>query len=264
MDEIERAVLRTVEYARRFGATINRKEAEDRIIGGEIWPSKKIRFEIEKRIDTSQGANPIWLKEKLKLAEDLSKRLASQFKDILLIGITGSVAAGHPNSGDDIDLMVVTENNRLWLTRFLVWLWLKWKRYPCRKPGQAQKKNEFCFNLWMESDCLEVPDSKKNLRSAVDLIVMRPMFIRSDTYARFLLANRWVDKYVINGYRKLISKHKSINSLKEKSGGVFSLTNRILYKLQYWYMKSKITTEIVEPGRAYFHPETNKVYNKER
>lgn len=264
MDEIETAILRTIEYARQFGSTISRREAEERLIGGIVWNIKEVRKKIESQISSNQDFNPVWLSKKVELAREMSEKLVEQFSDILMIGITGSVATGHPKKGDDIDLMVVTKNNRLWLTRLIVWLWLKWNRYPCRKPGQVQKENEFCFNLWMEADCLEVPDSKKNLRTAVDLILMKPVINKLGTYERFLSANKWVEKYVINGYRRLIKHNRSFAEIKEKPNIIFYLINRILYKWQYWYMKSKITTEIVETGRAYFHPETNKVYNKER
>ena len=42
-----------------------------------------------------------------------------------MIAITGSVANYDAEENDDIDLLIVTEKNRLWITRGFVFLILK-------------------------------------------------------------------------------------------------------------------------------------------
>jgi hypothetical protein len=79
---------------------------------------------------------------------------------VKFIGITGSVAAGTVKEEDDIDVIIVVKNHRLWLYRLLVWLRNFGNGLIGRQSllhpysGQAAK-NKICMSLMVEERALE-------------------------------------------------------------------------------------------------------------
>ena len=157
------AIERTVQYGRKFGVEYGYKEIRERLISSKKYSDKKITVKLQelKLADFKRTDREI-LRNKVEKAERLGKRLAEKFQNILLVGITGSVAAGYPKRGEDIDLMVITKNNCLWLTRLGAKTWTWFNRIPERRYGAEQKKDDFCFNLWLEDCSLELPVYRQN------------------------------------------------------------------------------------------------------
>jgi len=71
---------------------------------------------------------------------------------------------------------------------------------PHRKYGKPERKDEFCFNMWLDEVALELPKNRQNLRNAVDMILMKKVFDKNDTYLKFLKANKWAKKFVATPY----------------------------------------------------------------
>jgi predicted nucleotidyltransferase len=194
------------------------------------------------------------LEEKNKKAEELVNKISRNFKDILFLGITGSVAAGYPKKNNDIDLIIITKINKLWIIRLKLRFFIMVNKIPHRKFGKKEKTDEFCFNLWLDEESLELGKEKQNLKNAVDLILMKPLINRSKTYEKFILANDWAKKYVATGY-----------SLKKPSPGVNRgisldredlleiIINWLMFWMQFLYMKRKIKNEKVGLHEAFFH-----------
>jgi hypothetical protein len=185
--------------------------------------------------------------------------LKKKFPDILMVGITGSVAAGYPKDKEDIDLMVITKNGSLWLNRLKIKMWLWVNNIPQRGYGDKEEKNDFCFNLWLEEESLKLPENRKNLKNAMDLVLMKVMFDKNKTYERFVRENEWVKKYVATEYNKIVSNFKPLNVVrKQKIYLPKKVFNQVAYRLQYIYMKNKLTEETVDLKRAFFHPKSRK------
>lgn len=240
------SISNTLKYGKQYGVTYSRKEVFFRLISNQTKALKEIpetKGVVSKRSD----------KHKLALAKILAKRLAKRFKFIKMIGVTGSVAAGYPKKEDDIDLMVITGINRLWIYRLGIRIWIWLNKIPHRKYDREQNPDEFCFNLWLETDSLSLPRPKQNLKNAMDLILMKPVINREKTYEKFIEANSWAAKYVANGYRKIQSKR--VRNKKDKFCLICYLANRLAFYGQYWYMRGKFKGELVDIKRAFFHPE---------
>lgn len=175
------------------------------------------------------------------------------FPFIRLIALTGSVAANNTKKDDDLDLLVITEANCLWLTRpfLLLLLSLVFNR---RHPGDNALKttNAFCPNLWLDTQSLSVPKNRRNLYTAHEVLQVKPLFDRGQTYQKFLKSNSWTGKYLANAYHEL--SHEKVN---QKNTNIifllFAPLNYFLYLLQYLYMFPKKTTESVSLHSAYFH-----------
>ena len=257
---LKQAILATFEYGKGFGVKYSLDDIKQRLIGEKVYQDDKIETECRNIIDINQtDIKPIWEKEKIKKAEYLAKTIGKRNHFILFIGITGSVAAGYPDKEADIDLMIVTQKDTLWLTR----LWLRWwvwkNNIPHRKFGAKEKNNEFCFNLWLEEDSLKIPKQRQNLRNAMDLVLIRPVWDSQEVYKRLVWQNPWVSKFVATGYQKVLSEvgTSKNNYINIKTSLGTSFLNRICYLGQYWYMKRKVNNELIDIKRAFFHPVTN-------
>lgn len=251
---MKQAIKATFDYAAKYGGKLTTKQLRERLIsdkkyGGEVISHWSLvtgcKFEPEE--------SKIFRK-KLERARDLVGKLKI-FEDILMVGVTGSVAAGWPKNEADIDLLIVCKSNTLWLTRLRLMTWAKINKITLRRFNINEKGNEFCFNIWIDGGALEIPKNKQNLRSAMDLVMMIPLLDRENTYQKFLVANDWAKRWVATGYELKKSKVQNLKSKSEKTIKIIMLINWVAFWGQYWYMKPKMKREIVDLRRAYFHPE---------
>jgi len=95
--------------------------------------------------------------------------------------------------GDDIDLMIVTSPQRLWLTRGLVVVFLLLTG-QYRRPEKI--KDKVCPNLMFSEEVLEFPDH--DLFTAHEIVQMLPIYDRLNTYQKFLQANSWIKDFLPN------------------------------------------------------------------
>jgi hypothetical protein len=201
-------------------------------------------------------------KTKLKKAHKMVRWLRL-IPTIQMIGVTGALAMQNTAKNDDIDLMFVVSPRRLWLSRGLIVLSLRlFGRY--RRPGKI--KDRFCPNLYLDEKHLALPAGERNLFTAHEVAQVKCLWDKGSTYQRFLHENEWVLGYLPNAFSQYQkSKIKNQDVIKESKFCIlfchFAFCTLILdffeklaYKLQLIYMRSKRTREIVESGRAFFHP----------
>lgn len=165
------------------------------------------------------------------------------------IFVTGSLAMNNCKKNDDIDFMVVTEANTLWIVRFLAnIIFLKNRRYP----NQKQSPDKICINLWLDTNNLKIKD--QSLYHAHEILQAKCIFDCGNVQYQFLKQNSWVKEYLPTVYLSLL-KLPSPKLRRGTEGEVFfKIVNYILFVLQYLYMKSKMTSERVGLGYAFFHP----------
>jgi hypothetical protein len=242
-------ILKTIEYAKSFGCTLNEKQIWERLVGPTI----------HKNLPTSKQQHPLTKEKfntkKLKKAKTLALLLSNKFKNILFIGVTGSVATGFPKKNDDIDLLVIVKNNTLWITRFWVRVFVTLSKIPHRKFGKKEKKDEFCFNIWLDESVLKLPKNKQNLRNAVDLVLMKKIFDQNNTYFKFIKANGWAKKYVATPYFNLNFSLAALNLplhpySKKKGNNFFYIINTLFFIPQYIFMLFKFKRQKVNIHKA--------------
>jgi len=190
---------------------------------------------------------------KIKLAEELVRKHLFRFKNILFIGVSGSVAVGQAKKNDDIDLLIITKKNKLWLTRFLISLYIRWQKIPHRQVGRKEKEDEFCLNMWLDGNNLKLPKYKQSQQSANDLIWLIPLLNKQHIYEKLLVQNSWAKKLVGKKYNQKIKKIKRYKSRQNKVFDWLAGLNWLLFELQYLYMKPKMRGEKVGLGYAFFH-----------
>lgn len=260
MTNLEQSIKKTISYAKKFGAKLNRRQLEKRLISNKVYSRKEINDfliecpEIGKKIKSNNNFNDYY-KTKLEKALALSKLIEQEFNSIIFLGITGSVAAENSKNKDDIDLLIITKKNQLWLTRLKLRWFIYQNKIPHRKYGSAENKDQFCFNLWLDENSLELPINRQNLKNAVDLILLKPMINKNKTYERFLLANSWVKQWVATGYYQIIKPSgPKFRTISLKKGDLFNYClNFLVFVPQFLYMRPKIRNEEIGLKKAFFH-----------
>lgn len=191
----------------------------------------------------------------------IAKRVGEQLKKfpfIAAVFITGALAMNYCPKNDDIDLMLVTYPNTLWITRFFVNLYL-WRLR--RFPGQTSAPDKICPNLWLDIKNLKL--KTKNLYIAHEILQAKVLWDRASIHAQFLHANSWVKKYLPVAYTENLRVTPWVASdaqgvtLFEKLSILFWPLNLVFFVVQYLYMKPKMTSEKVSLHSAFFHPTKN-------
>ncbi|MBI2008059.1 nucleotidyltransferase domain-containing protein [Candidatus Amesbacteria bacterium] len=177
----------------------------------------------------------------------------SKIKFIEAIFVTGSLAMSNCTPEADIDLMIITSPATLWLTRILVYLSLRSLR---RKPQVISAPDKICDNLYLDMRHLSI--SPPDLYRAHEVLQAKCLFDRGGVYHKFLLSNSWVEKYLPVAYRETLQKipvnmiHNSLFIIQF----ILWPLNLLAFVLQFAYMRSKMTTERVGLGYAFFHPQS--------
>ena len=165
---------------------------------------------------------------------------------ILGIYLTGSLAVKNSDEGDDLDLLIVTDNHRLWTTRCLLTLYCELLGLR-RRPDTQAVAGKVCLNLYLTPKAFALPESKRSLYTAYELIQVLPLSDPHGLYGNLLEANGWVHKYLPN---VPFPEGATILPRFNRLGNLETL----LYRFQTWYMQGKRTTEYVTHDVAFFHP----------
>lgn len=197
-------------------------------------------------------------------------RLVSFIPFITGIAVTGSVAVGNARSVDDIDFMIITQKNRLWITRLCVWLLVSWvgKRRAYSHLSEdtpiekTKQKNSWCLNLWLEETALQMPVKSRSIYEAYEVVQAVWLYERGEVKKRFLLLNKWAAKFMLNYWKTSVKTPVQIKRqvlLKiPLVTQLLDFCNYLFYLLEYSYMKSRITREKVSLRFAFFHPRDTK------
>lgn len=152
-----------------------------------FWFLKGREHNIERRAQLTHASV-----EKLQRARKFA-RLLQIVPGVRFIGVTGSLAMSSAVPEDDIDLLVIAAQNRLWLTRALVLSALM--AWGVKRPddGRAEYPNLICANIFLSEADLHIPD--ENLFIAHEICQMLPL-LGEKTYHDFLNANTWVKNFL--------------------------------------------------------------------
>ena len=124
---------------------------------------------------------------RLKEIEQLGQSLA-QIPWVEAAAITGSAAMANAAETADLDILVITTSQRLWLTRILVLFLTIW----FQKRGSAG----WCFNLWLEPTELALPSQKQGIYEAYELWQCQWFFDRANWQKAWLEQNAWSRQFL--------------------------------------------------------------------
>ncbi|MBI2405910.1 nucleotidyltransferase domain-containing protein [Candidatus Microgenomates bacterium] len=178
----------------------------------------------------------------------------SRIPTVRFVGITGSLAMGNADKESDIDLFIITSRGTLWVTRLLVRVVSLLSGIRLRRIGESEHKDTLCLNMWTDEANLSIPQDIHNIYTAHEVLQVVPLINKNQTFEKFLAANFWVEKYWVNTARFMNSKKNLKSYFLNLILKFLVVLEPLAYRLQLWHMKSRRTRELIEPGRAFFHP----------
>lgn len=122
--------------------------------------------------------------------------LIALFPQIKLVGLSGSASMANAKKDDDIDLFVITAQNRLWTGRLISVLLAN--LFGRRKFNDRHTADKLCLNLFFDEKDLAIKAKKRTLYVAHEVLQMKPIIDKDSTHKRFIKANRWVFRFFPN------------------------------------------------------------------
>jgi hypothetical protein len=189
---------------------------------------------------------------KFNLAQNIYKKLESiawVFEGIPFIkyvGVTGTLASYNFDfEKDDIDLFFICSKNRLWITRFIVVLILKFLNLYV---NNLSPKLKICPNLYISEDRMEWKPDKRTLYVAHEIIMMQPLVNKENFYFKFLAANVWIKDFLPN------FEFSNISEPSEYTFGItiLDLVESFLMYFQKLMMKVRYGSEILDKDFIHF------------
>ena len=166
------------------------------------------------------------------------------------VAITGSVAVLQAKADDDVDLLIVTAKNRLWITRVVIIAFAEFLGKHRSRKSLAQ--SGWCLNLWLESDKLAVNAKTRSVYTAYEVIQAKWVLDKDSVQSWFYLTNAWVRKILPNAPIQVSLHSLQLQSVSEN---IFvEVSNLLAYFFQRLYMSGHITRETVSLSMAFFHP----------
>ncbi len=117
----------------------------------------------------------------------LSMHIIKRFPFVRGVFVSGDLSKNATNRNSDVDFFIVTEPNRLWITRSLLILF--------KKTVLLNRKKFFCLNYFATTDHLALDG--QNIFLATEIAHLKPLY-NSELFARYLEANRWIADYFPN------------------------------------------------------------------
>src|SRR5258705_3461010 len=138
-----------------------------------------------------------------------------------------------------------------------------------RKRNKKKPANKICVNLLLDETQLVWPEKDQNVYVAHEIVQIKPLFEREDTYRKFIESNFWIRKYFPNFKKSILPTHKA-----EKNNywilrfiGFFLFLwpiEVIMRSFQTYYMQGHKTTETVSHTFLALHPKDYKTETMER
>jgi hypothetical protein len=264
--ETAKAIKRTLAYRSIFQYPMSFYQLATLLISSKPVDGKKLKETLNKlvkenwarkrygkvEINGEKYTNWLWkYKHATRIFKENSEliRFLGGIPWIKMIAVTGSLAAYNPEKDADIDIMIITGKNRVWLTRGFVATILKiLKRHP-EFDGQPRS---FCTNLFLDETKMGWDKDRRNIFVASDIVMMQPVVDKSDTYLQFMKENSWVTEYFPNFKVNYPSKVR-----RKSSGILLNALEKIAKRSQMVYMKKKVTTEVLKSHIIHFNKNDN-------
>ena len=169
--------------------------------------------------------------------------------------LTGALAAGNAGEDDDLDFMIIAAPGRVWLTRFLAYLFFTVLGVR-REPEMENAPDMVCLNMFLSEESLTLPEGERNLFTAHEICLARPLWAKDRLHLRFLAENAWVQEFFPNFELQKPNSEapRETNLFRQGLDGLLNRVDGLAHRIQLWYMAPRRTREIVERDRIMFHP----------
>lgn len=185
--------------------------------------------------------------------------IIKRFPYVRAVTVTGSLSKNSSDKSSDLDFMVITAKDRLWIARTSLMLFKKIFLFNSYK--------YFCVNYFVAENNMEIEE--KNIFTATEIAHIKATF-NSDLMNEFIKANSWVKKFFPNYILcdpRLHSPGYAINNNKSKIQKIieFFLNGSIGTRLNNYFKKITVNhwkkrySQLKEEDRNHMFKSTDSV-----
>jgi hypothetical protein len=117
----------------------------------------------------------------------LMAHVIKQFPFVRGIFVSGELSKGVASEEGDIDFVIITAENRLWISRTLLILF--------KKIVLLNSRRYFCLNHFVSEKQLKF--GLRNIYSAIEIATLKPL-VNIDLFEQYMEANSWLSAYLPN------------------------------------------------------------------
>lgn len=128
-------------------------------------------------------------------------RIIAAFPFVKAVFISGSLSKGCLAKDGDIDYFVITERNKLWLSRLLLGIF--------KKIFLLNSRKYFCLNYFIDEDSMEIRD--KNMFTATEIKSLQPVYNLELANEFFALNDQWANNFLPNFERYTLFAQVKVN-----------------------------------------------------
>lgn len=114
-------------------------------------------------------------------------RIVGSFPFVRAIFVSGELSKGVASAHSDIDLLIVSENHRVWIVRTLCAVF--------KRIFLFNQKKLFCYNHIVSQNQLEI--TERNLYTAIETVTLKPL-LNVAMFERFRKVNPWTNDFLPN------------------------------------------------------------------
>lgn len=191
----------------------------------------------------------------------IAKRFANIFSllpSVLAVYVVNSIGSYNLRNGSDIDFLIITKKNRIWLSRFFC---AGISKLLNQRPNKKTKKDKLCLSFYLSEDKLDLSSLKMPGGDPYFDFWERNMLLLKDKagiHWKFLKLNRLTDFYSQS------STDDYLNLEKDKECVFLNFLEKLSYKLQFKIMPESLKTAALESQGVIIGPEIIKLYLRDR
>lgn len=174
-----------------------------------------------------------------------------------ILFLAGSVADGLARPESDIDLIVVAQNNRVWLNKFFLEILARAFKI---KRTKNKYKNKICFNMFLSNEMPCLPH--QNFIGASSYKNLKPIWGKAGEIKKFWETNLWLknfcelkpahEKNIGGGESAKINNVKNILEKFLDKTGLAIFLEKVSYKTQTFYLKNKFNKVVADKNSNEF------------
>ena len=199
---------------------------------------------VQRRLDRRATSDRLWVRARRFV------RMLSWLPFVRFVGVTGALAMDNCAAGDDIDVMIVTAPDRVWLTRAC--------SIALVRVGKLFG-DTLCPNYLISENALAL--EHQSLFVAHEFMQMVPMY-GGEVYAQLLCANAWTKTHLPNAvgaYRREPELRSSVVARAIKRVSEWLLSGALGNRLEMWEMRRKLHKFRPQLGR----PDGNAILDRD-
>ncbi|MCD4693987.1 hypothetical protein K8R62_01375 [bacterium] len=278
--EIKKAIIKLIAFFDLFSYPLTSFEIWQKLKVKTSWSdiidilnnSKLVRIETKNGFYFLKGRSSIvdvrmkrynYYRKKIKRARKISY-IFKIIPGIKMISLSNIMGDHNLRRESDIDLFIITESGKVWMSRFLCVLIIK---FLGLRPKPGNEKDKICLNFFTTPDFFNF----KKLRLKDDIyftywmVGLDPIYNSDYSYEKFIKENDWLEEELPNWNMKNVEySDEHVKIIKNFLNLIFSPTEKVFKKIQLSLMSEDLKNKMNKDNRVVINDRILKLHSKDR